>query len=67
MYLKYLPFLFFFFFFLSEASRQYKKNSARYLAKWASFRVGSPRRYPLFAAVEILAGKVPVRDRGKGR
>lgn len=55
------------FFFLSEASRQYKKKTlpgtepSGRVFKWVH-----PRRYPLFAAVEILRRKVPVRAGAKG-
>lgn len=55
------------FFFLSEASRQYKKKTlpgtepSGQVFKWVL-----PRRYPLFAAVEIQKRQVPVRTRARG-
>lgn len=55
------------FFFLSEASRQYKKKTlpgtepSGQVFKWVR-----RRRYPLFAAVEIPTGQVPVRSRAEG-
>lgn len=55
------------FFFLSEASRQYKKKTlpgtepSGQVFEWVL-----PRRYPLFAAVEIQKRQVPVRTRASG-